>query len=262
MTKDLRKMSFIQLKSHGIRLPTTMDSDSDSVPNSLDCKPLNINEQGWLHDKYKAWRDKNAERKAEASGQQIERHHKEEYQRTKDMSTEDYNTYRKAYNKEKSKPLKEIARQRARHEMRIKERENRPGLFGRIKERARERAAKREEITAEKQKIYDKGRMDYEKKEAKRMVKARYSDTYALKPKYSHGTPVSQSAASFGSIFSSSDRDVTAGMFNQSKKQDYDITGGLFSKRSSKPIDITGGIFNQSKKKKKQPDMFAGMFGR
>lgn len=265
MTKDPRKMSFMQLKAHGIRLPTTMDSDGDGVPNALDCKPLNINEQGWIHDKMKAWKEKNEQRKAEAMKQESERFQKEEYAMTSGMSTEQYNKYKKAYESEKSKPLKEIAKRRAREEIRMQERHNRPGFFERMRQREREKAEQRAEIKEATRKIHDKARLDYEKKEAKRMAKARYENPYKLNPKFKGGTPVQQSALSYGPIMSNpSDRDITGGLFNQSsKKQNWDITGGVFNQRSSKQVDITSGLFNQPKRKgKKQPDMFAGMFGK
>ncbi len=48
-TKQASKMTFTQLKKNKIFLKPTGDADKDNVKNKFDCRPLNKNQQGKIH---------------------------------------------------------------------------------------------------------------------------------------------------------------------------------------------------------------------
>lgn len=75
-------------------LSSFKDSDGDKVANILDCKPYDKNKQGWIHDKYKEWKQKRAYR--QAAEQQIKEKAQAEYYREKE-------TQEKRFVREKAK---------------------------------------------------------------------------------------------------------------------------------------------------------------
>ena len=48
--KPLKSMSYNELVRHGVYLHPHKDSDRDGLKNNLDCKPLNQNRKGIIHD--------------------------------------------------------------------------------------------------------------------------------------------------------------------------------------------------------------------